>query len=300
MNCETKQDGSIYTRITDEIVRAIEAGVESHVMPWHGKADGGLPTNVVRKRCYQGVNVLMLWCVGMRRGYVSTVWGTYRQWQSLGAQVKKDERGTSVVFYTKTEEPQAEDATKAKVLLKYSAVFNAEQVEGWTDETVPHNLVESDRLDLVDSFIETIGAEIRYGSDSAHYTPSLDRIFMPHRSQFVSTSAGSAIEGFYATLLHEHIHWTGHVTRQARDLGGRFGTEGYAMEELVAELGAAFLCATLGISTTPRPDHASYIASWLTVLKRETSAVFVAARLATRASTYLHELFSLKANVRAE
>ena len=97
-----KQDGNIYARITDEIVRAIEAGVESHVMPWHGRADGGMPTNVVRKKYYQGINVLMLWCMGMRRGYVSPVWGTYIQWQSLGAQVKKNERGASVVFYTKT------------------------------------------------------------------------------------------------------------------------------------------------------------------------------------------------------
>ena len=133
------------------------------------------------------------------------------------------------------------------------------------------------------------GASVRIHGDSAHYTPSTDTITMPDRERFFATSSGSAAQNWYATLLHELVHWSGADHRLARTFGKRFGDDAYAMEELVAELGSAFLCGDLGLSTSPRPDHASYLASWLKVLKADNRAIFTAASAAAKAADYLHE-----------
>lgn len=291
-----RKNVDIYTRVTSQIVEAIEAGTKEFKMPWHIPANTGLPRNVVTQKAYRGINILVLWAVSTQRGFGSRVWASYRQWQSLGAQVKRGEHGQVIVFYRKREDAldevddQQEDPGERKFILRHTTVFNGDQVEGW-GEKQPAEITELDRNELAELFIQGVGADVHYGCGAACYMLDRDEIHMPHRRQFVSTGAGSALEGFYAVLLHEHIHWTGHLTRLNRDLSGRFGSDAYAMEELVAELGAAFLSATLGLSAVPRPDHAAYVSSWLRVLKNNKTAIFNAASAATKACDYLGDLF---------
>ena len=165
-------------------------------------------------------------------------------------------------------------------------MFNASQVEGYAMPEVPDG--ESfDPIPQADSFVAGTGASVRIHGDSAHYTPSTDTITMPDRGRFFTTASGSAAQNWYATLLHELVHWSGADHRLARTFGKRFGDDAYAMEELVAELGSAFLCGDLGLSASPRPDHASYLASWLKVLKADNRAIFTAASAAAKAADYL-------------
>jgi antirestriction protein ArdC len=285
----------IYSRVTEHIVRAIEAGVSTYEMPWHRKAAAGLPRNPATNNSYRGINTVALWADGQLNGYVSPYWASYRQWQSLGAQVRTGEHGSLIVFYKRLECPDEEqtdtdESSKPTAVIRYSFVFNSHQVDGWTPPDAPQD-VSGGTLDTVEDFIAHLRGDIRYGGDIAAYNLALDFIKMPHRHEFRDTNAGNALEAFYAVLLHEHIHWTGHHSRLKRDLSGRFGSSAYAMEELVAELGAAFLCASLGISTYPRADHASYIAHWLAVLNKEQSAIFLAASVAAMAGQYLESLY---------
>jgi antirestriction protein ArdC len=252
-----------------------------------------MPRNPVTKNPYRGVNTLILWITAQQKGYASSAWASYLQWKSMGAQVREGERGTVIVFYKRLDEnpeqePEGDAKERPRMLLRYSYVFNADQVKDW-DEVKCQGDANAFVLSNVDAFIEALRSDRRYGSDSAYYSPEHDRIFMPDRTAFYDTPSGNRIENFYAVLLHEQVHWTGHKSRLARDVSGKFGSESYAMEELVAELGAAFLCAMLGISTSPRPDHAAYLASWLKVLKEERTAIFTAASAATRACEYLME-----------
>ncbi len=275
----------IYARVTDEIVRAIEAGVKEYKMPWHQGAGAGLPRNALTGNFYRGVNTVALWATGQLRCYRLPYWATFLQWEKLGAKIRRGEKASVVVFY-KREEPSTDDADREEAgeprrILKGSFVFNAEQVDGWS---YPEPNIDEDRtekLQGVDDFIESLGADIHYGGEVAGYNLTLDRIRMPERRQFVGTDTSTATEAFYSVLLHEHIHWTGHAKRLDRDLSGRFGTNAYAMEELVAELGAAFLCGDLGISVQPRQDHAAYVVNWLVVLRQQKTAIFMAASTAT-------------------
>jgi antirestriction protein ArdC len=167
------------------------------------------------------------------------------------------------------------------------AVFNAAQVDGWMAPALPEpNAAE--RETIAESFFDAVKAEISYGGNVAAYAPSADRILLPHFEQFRTPL------DFYATAAHEFAHWTGHSTRLARDLTGRFGSDSYAAEELVAEISAAFTCAHLGIATTPRPDHGAYLKSWLRILRADTSAIFHAASRAQAATDYLIELAAAK------
>jgi antirestriction protein ArdC len=288
----TSERGDVYSRVTTEIIRAIEAGVETWEMPWHRRAAAGLPRNPATGNSYRGINTLSLWTDGQRYGYASPYWASYRQWQSLGGQVRNGEHGSIIVFYKTIDVPAKDGGDDEKrPIIRYSYVFNSEQVQGWTSLDATPQDVDGGTLSVVEEFIASLRSDVRYGGDHAAYNPVFDHIVMPNRHDFHDTRAGSALEGFYAVLLHEHIHWSGHTSRLKRDLSGRFGSSAYAMEELVAELGAAFLCATLGISTYPRADHASYIANWLEVLNKEKSAIFLAASAAAIASQYLESLY---------
>jgi antirestriction protein ArdC len=287
----------IYARVTDEIIRAIEAGVKDYEMPWHQRAGAGLPRNASTGNLYRGVNTVALWATGQLRGYGLPYWATFRQWEKLGARIRRGEKSSVIVFY-KREESSADDedrdgAKNPRRILRGSFVFNAEQVDGWS-YPVPTHEDRTEKLQKVDHFIESIGADVFYGSDMAYYSRKFDRIHMPNRREFIDRATGTATEGFYSVLLHEHVHWTGHSKRLDRDLSGRFGDSSYAMEELVAELGAAFLCADLGISIHPRRDHAAYVASWLQVLRQQKTAIFTAASTATAACRYVGELSATK------
>lgn len=287
------QSTNVYQRVTAEIIRAIEAGVKGdYRMPWHGHTAQGFPKNVVSHRPYHGFNTLALWSATQMRGYRSSFWATYRQWATLKAQVRKGEKATSILFFKKEDQPRDQEPEaelgKRRVVVHSSFVFNAAQVDGW-QEAVPTLEDRTVRLDRAEHFIGEIGAQVAYGGDGAFYRLSTDHIQMPERAAFIGTTTRSATESFYAVLFHEHVHWSGHPSRLNRDLSGRFGQRAYAMEELIAELGAAFLCAELGVAHEPRQDHALYVNSWLPVLKEKKLALMSAASAATRACQFLME-----------
>jgi antirestriction protein ArdC len=294
---EAQMDGSVlskrdtYQTITKRIVAAIEVGVGDYRMPWHRKEPTiSRPLNAVTGKAYQGVNVIALWADGTAQHFGSGYWATYRQWQQLGAQVRKGAKGSPIVFFKTVEQAEGEamesENPKPKLVARTSWVFNAEQVEGWA-APVPAKRSEVEIREHVEAFIAATRADIRYGGDRAYYDVSGDYIAVPPPEHFVATETSSATEGFYSVHLHELTHWSGAGHRLARALTSRFGDESYAMEELIAELGAAFLCADLSIANEPRLDHACYVSSWLKVLKQDQRAVFTAANKASAAVAYL-------------
>ncbi len=280
----------LYERVTNEIIKAIEAGAGKYRMPWH--CGSIVPRNAGTILPYRGINLIALSSAACVRGFQSRYWATYRQWNKLGAQVRRGEKASVIVFFKREESDHHEEddnEERGRVVIRGSSVFNANQVDGWREEEVPQgDTIE--HLEVVETFVSSLGAAIRYGGSAAYYHKPLDQIHMPDRQKFAGTSARTAAEAFYSVLLHELTHWSGHPKRLNRALSGRFGTSAYAMEELIAEFGAAFLCAELGISVHPRRDHAAYVASWLQVLRRQKTAIVTAAGSATTACRYLREI----------
>ena len=277
----------VYTRVTNHIIEAIERGAGTFRMPWHvTDADHFSPLNAVSKKPYRGVNVVSLWAAAEVKGYASGLWATYRQWQELGAQVRRGEESSLVVFWkvSEREREEADEETepgRGRIFARGYSVFNVAQVEGYEVPTVTKRS-EPERIQAAEAFFGALGADIRHGGNRACYRPLHDDIQMPPFEAFRDVVA------YYSTLAHEATHWTGAKARLDRDLSGRFGTNAYAAEELVAELGAAFICADLGLSVEPRPDHAAYISSWLEVLRKDTRAIFTAASKAQQAADYMH------------
>jgi antirestriction protein ArdC len=279
---------NLYQTVTTQILDAIKSGPGSFKMPWHASGNpASMPLNASTDASYRGVNVLSLWIAAMRRGYPSGTWASYRQWASLGAQVRKGERGTLIVFYKHLpQEPGEEDEQARRFVLKSSYVFNAAQVEGWTPPGLPAEPSFNPHAQA-EAFVEATKARMRYGFHRACYRRDLDDIEMPSPAWFTGSSTSTSLETYYATLLHELTHWTGATHRLRREFGKRYGDNAYAFEELVAELGAAFLCAELGIANEPRTDHAAYLGPWLKVLEQDSRAIFRAASLAQQAVEYL-------------
>jgi antirestriction protein ArdC len=280
-----KQD--VYRKVTDSIINAIEQGVGTWRMPWHTSGKFAFsPINVTSKKPYRGINTVCLWAAAQAKGYERGEWATYQQWQDKGAQVRKGEKATTVVFWkfansTETEDGDESPKTGSRLLFTRGyAVFNAAQVDGYTPKADP-DMPMPERIERADAFFEAIGANVRHGGNRAYYAPDSDHIQMPPFAAFVENVA------YYSTLAHEHTHWTTKVDRCDRQLGKRFGDHAYAAEELIAELGAAFTCAHLGLSTEPREDHAQYIKSWLNVLKADSRAIFTAASKAQRATDWM-------------
>lgn len=280
----------VHKAVTDEIVRALEAGVGQSRLPWARTGTPSVrPRNAVTKQGYRGINILSLWLSAEKHGFTHGLWASYRQWLDAGAQVRKGEKGTLVVFYKEFSvdpNPDVADDDGSRRVARASWVFNASQVDGFTLPAIP-DLPPIEREAKAEAFIAATGADIRHGGDMAYYRPSTDHIQMPDERLFVGSKLSTRTEDYYSVLAHELTHWSGAETRLNRLLNDRFGDASYAMEELVAELGAAFLCADLGISHTPRPDHAAYIANWLQVLKSDKKAVFTAAAKASEAVQYL-------------
>ena len=287
----TKQD--IYTRVTTRILAELEKGVRPWIKPWSVEHTAGRITRPLRHNGvpYRGINVLLLWGEALEKGYAAPLWMTYKQSQELGAQVRKGEHGSLVVFadrFTKTEtNDQGESVEHAIPFMKGYTVFNVEQIEGLPAHfyAQPANpLPLSERIEHADRFVKATGAAIHHGGNQAFYAPSRDTIQLPPFEAFKDK------ESYYSTALHELTHWTKSKDRLDRDLGRqRFGDEGYAREELVAELGSAFLCADLGITPDIREDHAAYLGHWLTILKNDTRAIFSAAAHAQRAADFLQQ-----------
>jgi antirestriction protein ArdC len=316
-----KNGFNLYQSVTSQIIELIETSQASgRELPWHrAGADIFLPVNATTGSRYQGINVVSLWASAEINRFTTGTWATYKQWQSIGAQVRKGESSTLGVFYkkyvpnrksepaaAKTQSGRFEDRgddnsgrgdsgdgdpgeePRPRWFARAFRVFNADQVDGYQPEELPEeSLVE--RIERAEAFVEATSATIGHGGGRAYYNPSGDYIQMPGEVRFRDTETSTATEGYYATLFHELTHWSGHKGRLGRDLTGRFGDASYAMEELVAELGAAFLCAELGISAQPREDHAGYIAHWLEVMREDAAAIFTAAAKASEAAQFLRE-----------
>ena len=283
---------TIYDAITNKIVDAIEAGTATCRMPWHSPGRPiGIPVNATTYTEYRGVNVLTLWITAATRGYSTGEWASYKQWQSIDAQVRRGEQGTLIVFYKQIETSPMEDADPDRIRYRFLArpswVFNAAQVDGYQPIDPREAMTHFDKHEAAEGLVLASGAKVEHGHSMACYRPGRDVIEMPKQEWFMPTSTSSPAENYYAVLLHELTHWTGAEHRLKRDFGRRFGDTAYAMEELVAELGSAFLCAALGISSEPREDHANYVGSWLEILKRDKRAIFKAASMAQEAYSYL-------------
>jgi len=282
----------VYEAITNQIVAAIESGAGQVQLPWHRKGSAIYrPVNIASGKPYRGVNTVALWAAADAWQFAQGVWGTYRQWQERGAQVRKGEKSSLVIFYKEldTGAPNASDdeTGERRFVARASHVFNVGQVDGYAVPEIDNAEDIIDPCDAAEAFIAATNAKIGVGGDRAFYRPSTDSITMPDRSRFVGTQTSSATEGWYSTLLHELTHWSGAKHRLDREFGKRFGDDAYAMEEMVAELGAAFLCGDLGITAEPRPDHAAYIDNWLRILKSDRKAIFAAASAANKAAEFL-------------
>lgn len=290
----TSPRADLYARVTDRILADLGRGVRPWLQPWSAEQAAGCIVRPLRAngQPYKGINVLMLWGEALAHGYGSPCWMTYRQAQELGGQVRKGERGSLTVYadrIRKTETDDNGDAIEREIpFLKGYTVFNCEQIDGLPERfyRLPSPpLPAPARIAAAEHFAAATCADIRHGGSRAFYAIDADRVQLPPFESFADP------ESYYATLLHELTHWTRHPSRLDREFGRkRWGDEGYAAEELVAELGAAFLCADLAITPEPRADHASYIASWLKVLANDSRAIFTAAAHAQRAADYLHAL----------
>jgi antirestriction protein ArdC len=292
-NATTRTD--VYSRITDKIITHLEQGVRPWFQPRNVDHTAGRITRPLRHNGipYKGINVVMLWSASVIKGYACPLWLTFKQARELGGCVRKGETGELVVYadrITRTEtDARGEEREHEIPFLKGYTVFNAEQCDGlpahYTARAEPQTLTPLQRIESADRFFAATGADIRYGGNRAYYAEGADYVQMPPFETFRDS------ETFAATLAHELTHWTKHDKRLARDMGRvKWGDEGYAREELIAELGSAFLCADLGITPEVREDHASYIASWIEVLKNEKRFIFSAASQAQRAADYLHGL----------
>jgi len=284
----------IHADITGKLIAAIEADPGRPSLPWRRSSRPlFMPENALTRKAYNGINIVSLWVAAECLGYNAPVWATYRQWSELGAQVRKGEKSSLVVFYKEYDaDPNPDDASDdgKRRVARASYVFNASQVDGYTLPEAPVSLGPIERLDAVDRFVTATGARIEHGGERAFYRPSTDHIQMPDEGLFCSTGSMTRSEGYYATLTHELTHWSGASTRLGRDMGKRFGDAAYAAEELVAEIASAFLCCELGITQDCRPDHAEYLAQWLTLIKNDARAIFTAAAKASEAVAYLKRL----------
>jgi len=289
---DTKR-ADVYERVTAAIIAQLEKGTRPWMQPWGA---GQSPVRPLRHNgvAYRGINTVLLWMTVAERGFQSPYWMTYSQAQELGAQVKKSEKASLVVYAGAIEkeegDAEGEDKTRRIPFMKGYSVFCADQIEGLPDHfygkrDAGNATVSKDRIERADRFFSNLRADIREGGNKAFYSPTGDFIQMPHFDAFVSAEAHAT------TLAHEAIHWTKAKARLDRDFGRKsWGDEGYAHEELVAELGSVFFAADLNLSIEPRDDHAAYIKSWLTVLQNNKRAILQAASFAEKAVTYLHGL----------
>lgn len=288
----TNQD-KIYSEVTDKIIKVIESGdFGTWIKPWHTL---GMPQNAITKKAYRGVNALLTYLSSLENGFNTNQWVTFNQVNELGGCVKKGSKGTPIVFFQpitkgvkispddpidfyKDETLEATTRKVTRILTRYYIVFNLDQTTLDPSEYLPFKM-DITGIAEIDSILNRIPAKVEECGDRAFYSLEKDFVRIPPLKTFKSLS------DFYATKLHELVHWTGHKSRLSRDFSGRFGNEAYAFEELVAELGSAFMCAYLGISG--KLQHTEYISNWLKVLKGDTRAIFSASSLAQKASEYL-------------
>jgi antirestriction protein ArdC len=282
---------SLYQEVTDKIIAELEAGRIPWVQPWGtavAKAPLAMPRNASTDRHYSGINVLILWGAVIERGFSGQSWLTFRQALGLGGNVRKGERGTTVVYadrFVPNDErrraAETGDEAQAIPFLKRFTVFNTDQSEGLPEDVAsvapppPPGLIEPQ----AEALIAATGAEFRIGGARAFYSPVDDFVQVPPPQAYFEPI------NWHRTAFHELSHWSGAASRLGRDLSGSFGSKSYAREELVAEIAGAFICASLGIVPTVR--HADYIGSWLEVLREDNRAIVRAASSASKAADYI-------------
>jgi antirestriction protein ArdC len=291
------QANELFDRITATMIADIEAGTATWRMPWHCLADLGTPVSA-DGRGYRGANSVILPFEAAAHGWDSGIWATFNSWRRHGAFVRRGERGTHVILWKTTDrastaEDSSDDAAESPqnrrgVVARTFVVFAAEQVDGADAVIARHSRhVERDTPESIaaaDAYFASTGLAIIEGGNRAYYSPDVDEIHVPTLAQFDDASS------FHGTIAHEAGHATGNGSRLARDLTGRFGSDAYAAEELVAELAAAMWCGQMGISAATRTDHASYVSSWLRVLGQDSRALVSVAGKAQAAVDYLNTL----------
>ena len=276
----------IHQAITDQILAAMETARTTGRRLWDSQPS--LPLSLATGKPYQGINTLILWGAALTRGYTSPYWLTYKQSAERGGQVRKGERGTRCVFYKPWESQETnpdtgKTETTRGAVLKSFTLFNLDQIDGIEaparEPRAPFQAIED-----AERILQASPARIIEGGPSAFYQPDADTIHLPAREAFINP------EAFYSVALHEMTHSTGHKSRMARDFSGRFGTEAYAFEELIAELGSAFLNADLGIIGSTLQDHADYLSNWIAILKGDKTAILTAAAQASKAHSFIKGL----------
>jgi antirestriction protein ArdC len=282
----------LYQTVTDRVIDLMQTHGSNWVNPFNKKAGAYTPQNPTTGKAYQGMNVFLL----ATTPYPAPYWAGFGQWRDKGCTVKRGEKATLIVYWKILEKEKIVNG-EAKIvkqpLLRYLNVFNVAQVDGdyaaklLASQGAPM-VPEAEINATADAFFKATGADIRFSNKpQAFYSMTGDYVHMPNRELFSATKTSSATESYYSTLAHELTHWSGAATRLKRDHAGRFGSNAYAFEELVAELGAAMLCAQLGISVEPRADHAHYLNNWLSVLRSDNAAILKAATLAKQAATFI-------------
>ena len=278
----------LYAEVSAHIIAELETGAAPWIKPWSATPGANTPSNAATNRPYSGCNVVLLW-MAQAAGYRTPRYLIFKQALETGGHVRKGERGTKVYFVKQLvvqEDADGNSHTRLVPMMREYTVFNVDQCDGLPDIVTagkPMRVRNPDgRDDLADQFLRATGADIREGHGEAYYVPSRDFISMPAFGAF------KGADHFYGTVFHELTHWTGHMSRLDRDLKNRFGSRNYAGEELIAELGAAFLCAEFGFDGDLR--HAGYIGHWIELLKADKRAFFTACSQGSKAADYLRGL----------
>lgn len=284
----------IHRDVTDKILAAITVDPGDFKMPWRRQSGGmTLPKNFITKSAYSGINIFGLSAAAILRGFEHNLWGSYKQWEAAGAQVRRGAKAETIVFYKSYQvepNPQQTDDDGHRRVARASGVFNIAEVDGVVlpPASEPTSLIE--RLDAVDRYVAQTKIPVLIGGERAFYRHSIDTVQMPSEDLFTGSDTMSRQESFYATLLHEICHASGHHSRLNRAVPKAFGDAVYIEEELLVELAAAILCAELHVTQDTRPDHAQYIHHWAQFLNDDPKAIFRAAARASEAVTFLNGL----------
>lgn len=269
-----KQD--FFDKVAADVIERMESAGSNWTQTWAG---GGMPLNHTTKKHYRGINVLSLWIDRQHHDYPFNRWASYKQWKAAGGQVRKGEKGSPIIFYDRRIK-KVDGEEEVFTILRGSVVFNIAQVEG-IDWAPPAGLPPELREQAIDKWVDWLDPKIEPRSSMAAYSPAADTVYMPEFEKFISP------EAFYSTLFHELTHWTGAKHRLDRKFSSKLDKPGYAAEELVAELGAAFLCAFHGIGKGGRDDHARYLNNWIRMLKDRPKSLAEAASLASNAVEWM-------------
>lgn len=275
--------------VVTKLVEQIEAGAGEWKMPWQA-GFSGMPRNAETKVAYRGGNVIACWLEAEARGYGDQTWATYNQWRHLDGQVRKGERGLHLVKWSVVADKSDPTGERQRMIPNGFVVFNIAQVdvaEPPIDGPDPLVTVDEFAPEALCAMLDAVPAQRAAGRPS--YAPAQDRVMMPPIEAFTSPLA------YYATLAHELVHWTGHSSRLDRQLSTRFGSNAYAVEELIAELGAAFTCHSYGVDVADRPDHAQYLSSWCSVLREQPSVLWTVASKAQAALDHLESYAAVHA-----